>query len=86
MYQVSVPSLGVLPTEYLCAMLCCQPQPFVCVSCLMKKGGEGRRYKSGLQLIGKAKPSVLGLLLFLSAKSMAGYLFCLCGRSITLGV
>lgn len=49
----------------------------------MRKGGEvsmvqlgkGRKYKSGLQLIGKAKPSVLGFLSFLSAKSMAGYLF-----------
>lgn len=56
-------------------------QSFLC--CLMKKGGEvsmvqlgkGRKYKSGLQLIGKAKPSVLGLLSFLSAKSVAGYLF-----------
>lgn len=49
----------------------------------MRKGGEVsmvqlskcRKYKSGLQLIGKAKPSVFGLLSFLSAKSMAGYLF-----------
>lgn len=71
-------------------MLCSQPEPFVCVSdtvnpsccCLMKNGGEvamvqlgkSRKYKSGLQLIGKAKPSVLGLLCFLSAKSVAGYL------------
>lgn len=37
--------------------------------------GKGRKYKSGLQLISKAKPSVLGLLSFLSAKSVAGYLF-----------
>lgn len=86
LYQVSVPSQGVLPTEYLCAMLCCQSQPFVCVSyCLMKKGGEGRKYKSGLQLIGKAKPSELGLLLFLSAKSTAGYLF-VCVAHLSLWV
>lgn len=36
--------------------------------------GKGKKYKSGLQLIGKAKPSVLGLLSFLSAKSIADYL------------
>lgn len=48
----------------------------------MNKGGEvsmvqldkGKKYKSGLQLIGKGKPSVLGLLSFLSAKSIADYL------------
>lgn len=36
---------------------------------------KGRKHKSDLQLIGKAKPSVLGLLSLLSAKSLAGYLF-----------
>lgn len=81
--------LPVLLIEYLCAVLCCQPKPFVGVSegshssCshLVNKGSERFQEFSLVragninQAYNVAKRSLLYLLSFMRARSVAGYLF-----------